>query len=392
MKRLSSFLFASICTLSVVLTGCKTAQKPPFKKIRNVSVILPYAPEGKYLFVQNDTVYFCSYNYNTYKQADIYDTYYGKKLHIVNLKGLFLPYGVSFVKVKNLDSIYVLGTDNNVLYLINTKNNILRKIHMDSLVKKQISFNYPIRVWEAPYYKILHNRNIILHIANDKPIKESNNVYESQIQYNKNYISLPNFAYISNFLDSNFKVLCETPPIMSKFMKENEYFPMAISYFFHKDTVYFYAGFHNKLIRYHEKNLQYIDEIKVHSKYTKLEYPVPVITEKNIHKVFQTTIPLISRLGFIMNIGFNHKKQCFYLHISHSHPEYREQKEYTTPANIDERKSSILVYDRNWKKVSEYMLPDTEKDVHFLENGNFITYTKSKNPRNITLNFYQWTE
>ncbi len=392
MKRIINYMFVVICTLFVILTGCKTTKKPPFEKKRSVSITLPYAPESRYLFAQNDTVYFCSYNYNTYKQVDIYDTFYGERINQISLNHLFLPYGVSFIKVKNTDSILVLANDANILYLINKQGKILQKIDIDSLIKKHICFTYPVRVWALSSDKILYKNDIILHVAKDKPIKESNSVYQSQVQHNQNHISLPGFVYISNFLNVSSSVVCDSLPVMSKYMKQNEYFPMIINYFMHRDTLYFYTGFHDKVVRYNAKSLEYIDELKIHSEYTRLKYPVPIITEESIHKVFQNTGHLISRLGFIVQIGFYPKKQHFYVYVSHSHREYQEQKEYTLPVNIDERKSSIIVYDKNWKKISEYMLPDTEKDVYFLEDGNFVTYTKSKNPRNITLNFYQWTE
>lgn len=389
MKKYFYISFIGLCTL-LILTGCEPS-KVPFKKIKTMSIKLPYAPENQNFFIKNNVLYFYTYNYSTYKQLDIYNEQ-GVHIKKLDLKHLFMPYGLQCISVTDKDTVYVLATDVNILYLLNGKSEVQKKLYMDNIIKKHIHFSYPFRLYAYSNHNIIYEKNIALRIANDKPIKENENVYESQIQYNQNHLSLPSFTYIFNFLDTNTKAIVESPPIMSKFMKQNEYFPILINSFLFRDTLYFYATFHNKLVRYNSKTLEYIDEIEIESDYTKLKYPIPTITEQNIHKVFKAIGPKITRLGSIMRLGFNPQKEYFYVYVSHQHPEYDEKKDFVQMTNFDEKKSSIIVYDKRWKKITEYLIPDAEKEVYFLENGNFITYNKTKNPRNVTLNFYQWTK
>lgn len=372
------------------LTGCKLSSAP-FKKIKSLSITLPYAPEGYNIYIHRDSVYLYTYNYNTYKQLNIYNEQ-GRQIFEINLKHLFLPYGLQFVSINKHDSIYVLATETNVLYLINYKNEVKKKIRLDSLLKKHLSLTYPFRMYGYTRQQILYRGGLMLRIAHDKPIKESDSIFKNQIQYNQNNISLPSFAYICDVLGNNTKVMVENPTLMSKFMKENEYFPILVNHSVLNDTLYFYATFYGKIVRYNLNELQYTDEIQIHSEHTKLDYTVPVITEANVNKVFQNTGFKISRLGSIVSIGLNSKKNCFYVYVSHQHSQYNDYAEYKEFANTNEKKGSVLVFDKKWKKTAEYMIPDTEKNVFFLEDGSFITQSKTKNPRNITLNFYQWTE
>jgi len=374
-----------ICTLSaLLLIRCSTVKKPSYQKVKTVSFELPYIPSTWGYFYEKDSLYFYTHNYPTYKNIDILNQN-GKVIHSIDLRKLITD--KIKVEIHSFDSVYVLNKEPAILYWLNKNGLIIRKILIDSLFYHQTIYNKgKCKHFEVySFGDIIHKGNLltVIHVIDTlyRP-SASQNMTEILLYNNKYLREKPQLLQIKNVLNSSARVIHDANWINKTIREEDEEHPVFPSYTYIEDKITFYFSYDKHIYFVNSEDLSFERKIPIYSDYTELEYKKKKITEKR-------QMYVVMYKGAILQV-YNKNNEHLVL-LRHEVP-FPEKEEMISPPDRFETRYSVIIYDKQWKKQKEILLPEKEKFVAFLPKKQFITQSKTKNARQVTLNFYQLTE
>jgi len=344
--------------------------------MKTTSMMLPHKITIWGYFYEKDSLYFYAHNYPTYKNVDILNSS-GKVVHSLDVSKLKCESKIK-VEIHSLDSIYVLSQEPNTLFLLNKNGDVRKRVAIDSLF----------------YHKSVYTKNkcsylSVYYYGGNKPmIKNGNLLTNLYILLDSTYRHLQKsqLGYIKNVLDSNSKVKHDNGWINGVIKKEDEHFNLLPFYMFLDDKIVFCISHDRHIYFVNPEDLSFERKIPIYSDYTELEYKKPKITEE------PPKTPYVYKAmykGGIANLWYEGNQ--YFVLIGHELPLPQKEEMISLPDAYD-RRYSIIIYNKQWKKQKEILLPEKEMFVAFLPNKQFITQSKTKNPRQVTLNFYQLTE
>ena len=384
------FIYVAFTLLSYCLAGCYASRYKP-EKIHQINIdpgfVLNRYNTG--FFYDKDSLYFYTHSYPTYKTLRIFN-YDGKLVKNIELEPSKLKTDKIKVDINYPDSIYVYSNEKNVLYLLNLEGAIVKKVRLDSIVREKTIYKkakYPYLNLFPYTNTIIHNNSILLTaFIKDTTYHPPENNYKDLLRYNNQYMAkLPRLMLIKNGLDTFAQVITE-PVWINKVIAGSDEVHNVLPYCsWIKDTLIFHL-FCDRNIYVLNSDLSLRRKIPVYSKFAPIEYTKRKITdiqdyEINYEAMYRSQID---------DVYFDVSKEKYYVSIRLELPLPKKEKpSYTNPFDYN---YSLIQYSKNWEKETEVKLPETDIFISFLPNGQFVTQSKSKNPRNITLNFYQWTE
>jgi hypothetical protein len=377
-------------TLLVLLAGfaCTHTTKQHYQKIKSVSLELSYVPSKWGYFYEKGNLYIYTQGYPTHKKIDIISQN-GKVVNSIDLSTLKLKTDRIKTEIKSWDSCFVLASEQNELFLINSKSKKTQKISLDSLVyqKTEYSKKRCSYISLSAFGDMVSGKSVIFNTTIiDTSYHQPENYYQARLYENMQVRKNPQLIYIKNVFDTTCKVITEPTWIGKTIREENEDFNITPKFAFLENKIIFWFSHNRHIYFLNPDNLTFERKTPVFSDYTELEYPRPKLTQKQPDK------PYVLYALYKGGILYVHQdKNKYFICVRHEIPPPEKADLLAMPDEFDVS-YSVIIYDNQWKKQKEILLPAQEKFISFLPNGQFVTQSKSKNPRNITLNFYQWTE
>ncbi len=382
-----------LCILLVFyLTGCVHKEELGYKKIKSISVELSFVPERLSFFYYKDSLYFYTYNYSTNKNLEIYNN--NGALHCrIDLSQLKRNTDKINIKMHTLDSIYILSTKPYYLHLLNRNGVVTKTVKLDSLVYCKTKYNQKrCKYLDFFFYGdiLVKNKDILVGLSIiDTFYKESQDVYQNRLSANMQKRNNPNLALMRDVLDSNCTIIFEPIWIGRTIKEEYHDFNVEPYYLYMKNKIIFFISHDRHIYFANPSDLTFEQKIPIYSEYAVLEYEKPKITQQNQKTYKKPYIFYAMYKSAILDVYLADNK--YFVLIKHEVPLPEKEEMITLPDRYNVS-YSVILYDKEWNKQKEMLLPAQEKFISFLPNGQFVTQSKSKNPRNITLNFYQWTE
>lgn len=377
--------------LSFYLVGCNFKKEDRLSKAKSLSFEVPFIPQKTGFFYDKDSLYFYDYNFSTYKNLEVRNQN-GKVFYNIDLSKLKLKTDEIKVEMHSLDSIYILGTKSAEICLLNKNGILLKRIRVDSLIhcKTEYTKNRCKYSSISSHGDMVRKNNAIFKVnIIDTAYKDIEDLYQSCLAANRQVRKNPQLVYIKNLLDTNCTVILEPSWIGKVIKEEDEDFNMTPFYLYLNDKIVFCLSHDRHIYFVKPEDLTFEKKIPVFSQYTELEYKKPKLSKKGVETQNPPYVFYAMYKGAIMDIHY--EKDKYFVLVKHEMPLPEKEEMITLPDMFDAR-YSVIIYDKEWKKEKEVLLPAQEKFIAFIHNHQIITQTKSKNPRNIMLNFYHLSE
>jgi hypothetical protein len=352
-------ILINIFLLLVLFSSCK--KKPQVSVVQSFEfktelIDLHFRFIGLYQQDGSEYLYFVDNN----KDIKIFD-FQGNQFDSIPLRKIIYDFATKGDKIGGevqffgKDSIFIGSSHKNHISIINHKGDILQTVCIDSILPDSI------KNLNEYYFSYLPNANdfssdLLFYVrSNDKSTMDKGIQPLTLEYYEDCYTTLYNTPYLLKVKDI-FSDKPEYDFLIKDYYKQISPVPYNIDVNAHKvinNDIFILCEEKPLIFRYSGKDYENLQIIEIKSDFTKIIEYIPSI--KDIFGDFTTTrkgdekYQNIKRLrGYIHNIFYNKNK--YYVLVGHELKTIEEFNQY----QYDYRPFSVIVFDKNFKKLKEY--------------------------------------
>lgn len=313
----------------------------------------------------------CFTDTHTDKIIKFYDTK-GNLLHKTPLDSAsIILQNIESLKVVSLDTIILHSHQENKLVFINRFGKIWKRLILSSILKDdkgncfKIGF---INIIEKGELSIIAS---VFWENNEKKAKPSNH-FDYLRDYSINANRAPFVCKISKLFATKPTVDWGMYGFYQNLGNVADWYMELRGISFINNNLFLYSIYTDTLYQV-QQNLALERKIKISSTYTKVGHAKPLKTDDNsLQKIIkEKTYNLVGRTaGYVEHLGYDKNKEKYYISVFHQIP-------ITTPeenSGNDNRPFSILVFDKQFKKIKEVFFDNKTYNSHpiSIQKGVFL--------------------
>ena len=271
----------------------------------------------------------------------------GKKLYDIPLNyATKNGYEIDSYEVLNKDSVAVLTLYSNIVFLLNKKGDCLKAVYLDSLIKDMNKNRYE-------YYSIkCTSKNNFVLAANwlgSDTSKIPQNSYAHLEYFYRNLPLQPKLVSLNIFNSIENNVIWGLDSAYSKITKNNELniFAETNKFLSTEKNIYFYSWYSDKILQINKENLKLEKKITIDANGQKIGVVPKFLNQKNQNYIFDSVSIGLQSQASISNVVFDKYRNFFYVIVANKHDIKHKGKG---------RNYSLLIYDKNFEKISEVYL------------------------------------
>ena len=285
----------------------------------------------------------------TQKKIVFYDLK-GAKVDSVPLKEINnIIQKVEAIFVRNLDSIVVFGSEKIVL--INQRGNVKFVNDLTKFAANEKGDLFMFRFSSLSNFsysskKIYVNCSWYNNAFDDYFEKYKIGTLEFGKYYYEQFLKNPDLIAVNNYLTDSISITFSKENNYKKFLEKPSAFSEAFYFREIEGELLLFSHYSNLILRLDKKTMDLVDKIKVISDYSTVGVQ-PVELSKDNHAAFgKVSSQKLQSEASIFDLLYNEKKELFYVILAHDFSKKEGQ-------DIKYRPFSILMYDKNLKKVKE---------------------------------------
>lgn len=351
---LFSLLISSCNNVSDNVSEKKITIKPSKEIVFDVGFPTMNRYSNIYYSLPDSTEYICFGDVNTNKKIVMF-TLNGEKKYDIPLNYVINDgENIEDFSVISPDSILVLSQYTNKLYFLNQKGECWKKIYLDSIVKPANGDKFEYS--SSMYQDFILNKNTLIFGCewrsnkNDKEPKE-------QLEYSKyfynNSFKASYFLKISNIFKDSIKYKFGLKNFHSKISNEPAVMVEGNSYYHYNNRLFCFSWYSDKIFEINPDLLTIKKEIQIKSKYTEIGCtPIPLNenTQNNLQDLINKNL---QTQGLMNRFLYDNYRNLYYIIARHTaSPNHIKDKK-----KADELASSLLIYDENFNKLKEILMP-----------------------------------